>query len=157
MTTPALDTPDFPKAPTSIPPEQRASAILGSPLASGVFGPRPIEKRRSVPGWRRALFILSPLVTTPLKASVGTIVGMMALGVGSEFVFPSGAGLANGIQVGVMGATLATGPAMMIGSLVGLVKMSRRTRQDLGKLLDQRRHEKQMKTFKKAAAKARSP
>lgn len=157
MTAPALDTPDFPKAPTPTPAEQRASAILGSPLASGVFGPRPAEKRRSVPGWRRALFILSPLVTSPLKASAGTIVGMMALGTAAGVLIPGGGGLANGIQLGVVGATLATGPAMAIGSLVGLVKMSRRTRQDLGKLLDQRRHEKQMKTFKKAAARPRSP
>lgn len=157
MTAPALDTPDFPKAPTSIPPEQRASAILGNPMASSVFGSRTIEKRRSVPGWRRALFIISPLVTTPLKAGAGTIVGMMALGIGAEIVFPTGAGLANGIQVGAMGATLATAPAMAIGNVVGIIKASRRSHQDLGALLDKRRMEKQMKAFKRGAVKPRSP
>ena len=70
---------------------------------------------------------------------------------------PAVGGLTNGFQLGVLGATLATGPAMGLGSLVGIIKMSRRTRQDLGKLLEQRRYDKQQKVFRSAAAKPRSP
>lgn len=155
MTAPdLLQTPDFPKAPSQMGDERaRAAAILGSPAASAMFGPRPAEKRRLVPAWRRALFILAPLVTYPTKAGTVAVVGSLALGVAAGMLVPGGGVVSNGIQLGVVGATLTTAPAVALGTLIGIVKMAGRTRQDLNQLLALRRKEKDLKAFQKAARK----
>lgn len=118
------------------------------------MGSRSMEKRRKVPGWRKALFVLSPLITSPAKAGVGTMVGALALGAAAGAFVPAVGGAVNGFQLGVMGASILTGPAMAIGTFAGIIKMASRSRQDLGALLDQRRRDQQMKEFRKEQKKA---
>lgn len=157
MTAPALDTPDFPSAPPprpSLTAAEQATAILNRPLAAAMLGSRPAEQRQKVSALRKVWFVLSPLVTVPLKAGVGTVVGSLALGAAAGAVVPAIGGPINGYNLGIMGAAILTGPVMAVGTLAGVIKMASRSRQDLGALLDQRRREQQMKDFRKEQKKA---
>lgn len=128
-------------------PAATAQRILNQPTAAVAIGPRPIERRRPVPAWRRLLFIVAPLVTVPAKAGTTVVLGSVLLGAAASAVVP-GWNLNAGVAHGIMGATLLTAPTLAIASFVGVVRMAGRTRQDLSQILHQRRQAKAAKQQK---------
>lgn len=118
---------------------ERAAALLQSPAAAVAFGTRPADQRRQRSFMGRVRHIAAPLVTIPLVTGAAVVVGSMVLGTAAGALIPAAGGLANGVQLGVMGSTLLTGPAITVASLVGLMKTSSRARTSLREMLSNRR------------------
>ena len=116
--------------------------ILNQPAIGLSFGPRALEKRRVASRWRKALYVVSPLVVTPLAAGVGTTVGALVLGAAAGALMP-GMGFNTGIVYGSIAAFQFAPMATLAATVASVVQATSRmriSRTALAQKLDARQH-----------------
>lgn len=101
--------------------QQQAADILNNPYASVILGTRPLDKRKPIPGWRKALFALSPIVINPLKYGALALASPVVIGMVAGLVYP-GATVGEGTTLGIVAGATLVGPAMGISNIITLLR-----------------------------------
>ena len=116
-----------------------------------MMGPRPPKSRRSIGYYlKKGVYVVSPLVMTPVKAMGGLLVGGIGLGVIASVAMPGTFPTVDyGIKMGFVGVSMIAGPVMMGSTLLSFVQAGGRVRHDLNQI----RHQRQMAQAQKQALK----